>query len=173
MSSIPRVQEPTSLKKLLDNSSATDYTQSAEELRQLIVAMQAEFKTLRESKAQAEATADKLRTDFSLHQEETEAQLISLSSENERLRSTKTKVQILQVELNQCKEKCKKIEKDNVALRERLVGFQNEKLSLENKLMVLEAVNAALHKSVNDFSLGVIPEEVMENIETSGYARSA
>jgi hypothetical protein len=50
--------------------------------------MQAELKTLtlRNAKAQAEATADKLQTEFALHLQEIEAQLLSLSSENDRLK---------------------------------------------------------------------------------------
>jgi hypothetical protein len=175
MSSIPTVQEPTSLKKLLDNSGDVDYTQSAEELRQLIIAMQVEFKTLRDSKAQAEATADKLRTEFSLHQVETEAQLFSLSDENERLRSNEIK---LQVELNQGNEKLNKAEKEKCALRSRLLKSQNDKLSAETKVTILEVENAALHKALNDMAKSKgygspIPDELIEDIEISGYARSA
>ena len=172
---IPTIQEPSSLKKLIDNSVDIDYSQSAEELRQLIVAMQAEFKALRDSKAQAEATADRLRTEFSFHQQESEAQLLSLSSENERLKSIEIN---LQVALNQGNEKLNKVEKEKCALRSRLLKSQNDKLTAETKLTILENENAVLHKTLHDLAKskgygGPIPDELIGDIEISGYAQSA
>jgi predicted nucleic acid-binding Zn-ribbon protein len=173
---VPSKQHLPSLNKLFDNSNAIDYTQSADELSQLISAMQAEFKTLRNAKAQAEATADKLRTEFSLHQQETEAQLLSLSSENDRLKSMEIK---LQVELNQGNEKVNKAEKEKCVLRSRLLKAEKERLSAETKVTILEVENAALHKALNDLAKtkcfsNMMPEDDEEvGIEISGYARSA
>ena len=172
---LPSKQHLPSLNKLFGNSSDVDYTQSAEELSQLISAMQAEFKTLRDAKAKAEATADKLRTEFSLQQQEIEAQLLSLSSENERLKSAEIK---LQVELVQGNEKLNKAEQEKCALRSRLLKSQNDKLTAESKVTILEAENASLHKALNDLAKnkgygGPIPEELFDDIQISGYARSA
>ncbi|KAL3796103.1 hypothetical protein ACHAWO_003259 [Cyclotella atomus] len=137
--------------------------------------LRAEFKTLRDAKAKAEATADKLRTEFSLQQQEIEAQLLSLSSENERLKSAEIK---LQVELVQGNEKLNKAEQEKCALRSRLLKSQNDKLTAESKVTILEAENASLHKALNDLAKnkgygGPIPEELFDDIQISGYARSA
>jgi hypothetical protein len=172
---LPSKQHLPSLNKLFDNSSDVDYTQSAEELSQLIAAMQAEFKTLRDAKAKAEATADKLRTEFSLQQQEFEAQLLSLSSENERLKSVEIK---LQVELVQGNEKLNKAEQEKCALRSRLLKSQNDKLTAESKVTMLELENASLNKALTDLAKskgygGPIPEELFDDIHISGYARSA
>lgn len=170
---IPSKQQIPSLNKLFDNSSDIDYTQSAEELSLLIAAMQAEFETLRGAKAKAEAIADKLRTEYLLQQEETEAQLLSLSSENERLKSTEI---MLQVELNQCNEKLNKVEKEKCVLRSRLLKSQNDKISAESKVNILEAENGALHKALADLARSkgyAVPEELLEDIQTSRYATSA
>jgi hypothetical protein len=87
--------------------------------------------TLRNAKAQAEATADKLRTEFSLHQQEIEAQLLSLSSENDCLKSMEIK---LQVELNKGNEKVNKAKKEKCALRSHLLKAEKERLYAEPKV---------------------------------------
>lgn len=170
-------QQLPSLNRLLDDSSDIDYTQSAEELSQLIAAMRAEFKILRDAKVKAEATADKLRTELSLQQQETEAQLLALSRENECLKSTEIK---LQLELNQGNEKLNKVEKEKCVLRSKLLKCQNEKISAETKSTILEAENGALHKALLDLAKrnsygGPVPEELIEDdgIQISRYARLA
>lgn len=151
-----------SFLKLFDTNSDFDYTKSAEELSHLIAAMQAEFQTLRDAKAHAEATADKLRTDFTLHQQESEAQLLSLSSENERLRSAEFE---LKLKLDQEVERAKKAENERCILRSRLLRAQNEKISAETRVTVLEVENVSLRKTLDTLtkSGGYKASVVVEN----------
>jgi hypothetical protein len=169
------VQKLPSLKNLLHNSGDIDYTQSAEELSQLITMMQIEFNSLRDAKDHAEATANKLRTELSENQEELESQLLFLSRENERLKSDTIK---LQVDLNQVNKNASKAEREKRSLISRLVKTQNEKIEVETKLGNLEVENSALKKAFTNLvnhgggTVG-IPQVDTEGLPTSGFARGA
>lgn len=169
------IQKLPSLKNLLHNSGDIDYTQSAEELSQLIAMMQIEFKTLRDAKDQAEATANKLRTEFSQNQQEMESQLLFLSRENERLKTDTIK---LHVDMKQVNKSASRAEREKRSLVSRLVKTQNEKIEVETKLGNLELENLALKKAftntfANNSGGTVAMLEVGEDILTTGYARIA
>lgn len=89
-------------------------SETAEELRQLIEAMQTEFSRLRFSKVQAEAKAEKLQTDLSIQQQEMETHFESLSMENERLKSNAHKSQL---KIGSIIEKVNSLEDENRMLR--------------------------------------------------------
>ncbi len=148
-----------SFLKMFDNDGDINYSRSAEELSHLIVSMQAEFQTLREAKANAEAIANKLQTDLSLQQEESDAQLIALSSENERLKSSEFEAQL---KLDQEHERANRAEKEKCAIRSRLLQAQNEKITAETKATMLEVENASLRKALESLVKGRSYEEMSE-----------
>eukprot|EP01082_Thalassiosira_pseudonana_P008522 g7293.t1 g7293 contig24:294919-296418(-) len=98
----------------LDVDTMIDYGESAEELKSLIEAMHIEFQNLRRAKTLAEARAEKLQTDFSIQQQEVEAQLLMLSDENERL---KVEVEEHQLQLEQVSKRCSMVERENELLK--------------------------------------------------------
>lgn len=80
-------------------------SESAEELRRLIEAMETEFLTLRQSKLQAEAKAAKIVTDLNIQQQMMEKRFESLCMENVQLKSalsvSQTKLACVMEKLNQ------------------------------------------------------------------------
>lgn len=94
--------------------NSLESSESAEELQQLIEAMQTEFQRLRFSKLQAEAKAEKLQTDLTNQQQEMERQFESLSTDNERLKTDATESKI---KLGRVVGKAKKLEAENDKLR--------------------------------------------------------
>ena len=80
-------------------------SESAEELRRLIEAMETEFRRLRQSKLQAEAKATKLETELFIQQQMMKRGFESLNVENEQLKSalsvSQTKLACVMEKLNQ------------------------------------------------------------------------
>jgi len=107
-------------------------TESAEELRQLIEAMHTEFQRLRSSKLQAEARAEKLRTDLTLQRQEMEDHFESLAKENERLRGDANGARI---ELSRLAGEVVLLEDENGYLRGECARLQKGKEVAEAKVV--------------------------------------
>jgi len=116
--------------------SGLSSTESAEELRQLIAAMQAEFQRLRSSKLQAEARAEQLQTDLSLQRQEMEQHFESLSAENERLKSAADGSAI---ELGRAVGRVGKLEGENRALKGELARLQRGREVAEARAVAADA----------------------------------
>jgi len=119
-------------------------SESAEELRHLIAAMQNEFQRLRSSKIQAEAKAEKLQTDLSIQQQEMEQHFENLSMENERLKSISNEHQVNLENLNAENARLESVANENQANFARVL----------NKVRVLENENRSLQGGLGEMQAG-------------------
>mmetsp|Transcript_20369 Transcript_20369/g.35015 ORF Transcript_20369/g.35015 Transcript_20369/m.35015 type:complete len:275 (+) Transcript_20369:139-963(+) len=126
-------------------SNNLESSESAEELRQLIEAMQNEFQRLRTSKMNAEARAEKLQTDLSIQQQQMESHFESLSIENERL---KREANEHSIQLDHTKEKVTQLENENRLLRGECDKMLRAREVADAKAVAAELRAAAAEKEV-------------------------
>mmetsp|Transcript_8771 Transcript_8771/g.15853 ORF Transcript_8771/g.15853 Transcript_8771/m.15853 type:complete len:628 (-) Transcript_8771:117-2000(-) len=119
-------------------------SESAEELRHLIAAMQNEFQRLRSSKIQAEAKAEKLQTDLSIQRQEMEQHFENLSMENERLKSISNEHRANLENLSSENERLELVANENNANFARVL----------NKVRLLENENRSLQGGLGDMQAG-------------------
>jgi uncharacterized protein (DUF3084 family) len=117
-------------------SSNLQSSESAEELRQLIEAMQNQFKRLHSAKLHAEAKAEKLQTDLCVQQQEMEKHFESLSMENERLKSEANESDI---KIGRLLGKVKQLDSDNKTLK-----MENSQLSQAKEVSDAKCIAAIL-----------------------------
>jgi len=116
-------------------SNNLESSESAEELRRLIEAMQNEFQRLRSSKIHAEAQAEKLQTDLKIQQQEMEKHFESLSMENQRLKNDANETKI---KMGRIMGKVNQLESENRMLKGECTEMQMTKEVAEAKAVAAE-----------------------------------